>query len=415
MDISITPAPLLGLVSAIASKSDAHRLLICAALSDKKTVLKIPERSVDIDTTAQCLAALGAGIEYADGRFSVTPVNGTSGAALDCCESGSTLRFLLPIAAAISDSADFTGRGKLPERPIGELVNALRLHGVNFTSDKLPLRISGHLTGGDFTLPGNVSSQYISGLLMTLPLVGGGTIKLSSSLQSSSYVDMTISTMGRFGVSVIKSENGFTVPAGQKYSSPDVITADGDWSNAAFFLAAGAIGSTVTVAGLNTDSVQGDKKILDILRRFGASVEFSGDSIIVTHAPLTGCDIDISDIPDLLPILAVTASFCDGETRFYNGARLRIKESDRLSSVAALLNSLGGDVTELPDGLIVRKAALHGGIVDGFNDHRIVMSAAIAAAFCEGEVTIKGANAVNKSYPTFFEDYRKLGGIANVI
>jgi 3-phosphoshikimate 1-carboxyvinyltransferase len=250
---------------------------------------------------------------------------------------------------------------------------------------------------------------------MTLPLVGGGTIKLSSSLQSSSYVDMTISTMGRFGVSVIKSENGFTVPAGQKYSSPDVITADGDWSNAAFFLSAGAIGSTVTVAGLNTDSVQGDKKILDILRRFGASVEFSGDSIIVTHAPLTGCDIDISDIPDLLPILAVTASFCDGETRFYNGARLRIKESDRLSSVAALLNSLGGDVTELPDGLIVRKAALHGGIVDGFNDHRIVMSAAIAAAFCEGEVTIKGANAVNKSYPTFFEDYRKLGGIANVI
>ncbi|MGM9521082.1 MAG: 3-phosphoshikimate 1-carboxyvinyltransferase [Oscillospiraceae bacterium] len=416
MDIRISPSRLSGTVKAVASKSDAHRLLICAALSDKATRVVIAERSADIDATAACLTAMGADISYRDGAFYVCPITAVGANPLiDCNESGSTLRFLLPVAAALCDKSSFTGSGKLPQRPIGELVSAMSEHGVSFSSGSLPLEISGRMTGGQFSIPGNVSSQYISGLLMALPLAGGGEIRLTTKLESAAYVDITISAMERFGINVARTESGFAVPAGKLYNSPGEISAEGDWSNSAFFLTAGALGASLSVSGLCPDSVQGDRAVIDVLCRMGAKTLDSPLGISVGKGRLSGCTVDVSEIPDLLPVLSVAAAFCDGETRFINGARLRIKESDRLSSTAALISSLGGSVKEQPDGLIIKGKALTGGRVDGFNDHRIVMSAAIAGAFCKEDVIINGAEAIRKSYPTFFDDYRALGGTADVI
>ncbi len=416
MNIKVQHHSLAGQTGAVASKSYAHRLLICAALSDRETTLGVPERSADIDATADCLRALGAGVEYSDGKFTVEPVRYKARSPeLNCGESGSTLRFLLPVAAAVSENASFTGSGRLPERPIGELIDALQKGGVTFSARRLPFTLGGKLRGGVFTLPGDVSSQYISGLLLALPEVGGGQIRLTSKLQSAGYVKMTVYTMARFGVAVTGRDGAYIVHPEARYTSPGVIDAEGDWSNAAFFLAAGAIGGDVTVTGLEPKSVQGDRKIVEILRRFGADVTVCDGAVTARQSPLQGCDVDIRDIPDLLPILAVTAAFANGESRFTGGERLRMKESDRLRSVSEMITALGGDVTELPDGLVVRGKALRGGTVQSRNDHRIVMSAAVAGAMCSGDVTIIGADAARKSYPAFFEDFRKIGGIADVV
>lgn len=416
MNVTVSPAPLTGTIGAIPSKSDAHRLLICAALADKPTVIHVPELSADIEATARCLAALGAEIVYENGAFTVNPLqNVPENPALDCGESGSTLRFLLPVAAALSEKASFAGRGRLPERPISDLAGAMKAHGVQFSAEKLPFSTAGRLAGGDYCLPGNVSSQYITGLLLALPLTQeGGRIHLTTSLESAAYVDMTVFSLGRFGVEVKTTSDGWSA-APQHFISPGAIIADGDWSSAACFLTAGAIGGKVTVTGLDTRSTQGDKAVLDILRAFGAAVSTDGNAVTVTHQPLRACDVDLKNIPDLLPALAVLAAFSRGTTRFTGGARLRIKESDRLKTVSAMINALGGDAEETADGLIVRGKPLTGGTVSAENDHRIAMAAAIAAAFSAGDVTITGAEAVNKSYPRFFEDFSQLGGTVHVI
>ncbi len=417
MDIKITPHPLGGTIHAPTSKSDAHRLLICAALADKPSELLIKDRSDDMDATIRCLAAMGASVENDGGVLRVTPISGTvKNCKADCGESGSTLRFLLPVAASILDSAEFTGHGRLPERPIGELLNVMSKNGVSFSNSKLPLTISGRLRGGNvYALPGNVSSQYITGLMLALPQVGGGEIRLTTKLQSSAYVTMTINAMKKFGVEVEKTSGGWIV-ADKHFTAPDgIIIAEGDWSNAAFFLTAGAICGEISVAGLDLDSAQGDRAVCRVLADFGAEVRCN-NTVTVKQNALTGQTIDISDIPDLLPILSIAAAYSYGETHFTGGARLRIKESDRLKAAADLINSLGGDATELPDGLIVNgSGSLHGGNVNGWGDHRIVMSAAIAGAFANGETVIHGAEAVNKSYPSFFDVFRLSGGIADVI
>ncbi len=411
MDVEIIPHSLGGTVKAVPSKSDVHRVLICAALSDRRTTVEVHEVSDDILSTARCLEALGAGMEYEEGLLRVTPGDEVPHAPeLDCGESGSTLRFLLPVAAAVASEAHFTGRGRLPDRPIGELAAAMKEHGVRFTSPRLPFAISGRLRGGVYEIPGDISSQYITGLLLALPVVGGGEIRLTSPLKSAPYVRMTERTMSRFGVEVEETGDGWRVK-GTPYISPGETAAEGDWSNAAFFLTAGALGDAVTVSGLSGTSPQGDRRILEILGNFGAKVSCDGGAR-VSRGSLAGITVDLEDVPDLLPILAVCAAFARGETRFVNGARLRLKESDRLMAVSSMLRSLGGDVTELADGLTVRGGQLRGGAVDGFNDHRIVMAAAIAGAYSSGPVTISGAEAVNKSYPSFFRDFNALGGIS---
>ncbi|MBE6701370.1 MAG: 3-phosphoshikimate 1-carboxyvinyltransferase [Ruminococcaceae bacterium] len=406
----ITPSVLSGKIDAIPSKSDAHRLLICAALSKGKTKILLPSTSEDIEATISCLVALGVKVERDGDYVTIEGGKWNENPVLDCKESGSTLRFIIPVASVLCDRVSFTGSGRLPERPISHLTNAMRENGTVFSSDKLPLTKSGKMTSGEYVLPGNVSSQYITGLLFALPLLSGDSkITLTTKLESSHYIDITLFALERFGIKIEKGENAFYVKGNQKYISPKNLTVDSDWSNAAFFLVAGAIGESVTLSSLSLNSKQGDKKIVEVLKNFGAKVDCE-NGITVTRDKLLPITQDVSEIPDMLPILAVLASFADGKSTFTGGKRLRIKESDRIVTTAAMINALGGKARELEDGLIVEGCSLTGGNVDGAGDHRIVMAAAIAALFCKNEVIINGAEAVNKSYPGFFEDYKKLGG-----
>lgn len=414
MIATISPAQLGGTVSAIASKSDAHRLLILAALSRGETHLMLERRSEDIDATIHCLRALGAAIEILPDSVLVRGIERVNeNPLLDCGESGSTFRFLLPVAAALCENARFTGGGRLPERPIGELMAVMQAHGVAFSAERLPFSIGGRLTGGSFSLPGNVSSQYLTGLLLALPLLTQDSeITLTTHLESAAYVDITLHALNRFGARVDVNGTRYTVSGGQTIQSPGKLRVDGDWSNAAFFLAAGALGKQVVITGLDLDSPQGDKAILNCLRKFGAGVEATTETVTVSPAKLIGCTIDVSETPDLLPILAVLGACASGETRLVNAARLRLKESDRLSSVSTMLRTLGSRVKELPEALVITGGRLTGGTVDSCRDHRIAMSAAIASICCEKSVTILGADAVKKSYPSFYTDFNRLGGLA---
>jgi 3-phosphoshikimate 1-carboxyvinyltransferase len=417
MIATITPAPLSGKIAAIASKSDAHRLLILAALSEGETFLQLEQRSQDIDATIQCLRALGARIMALPDGVNVRGIEQVpERSQLDCGESGSTFRFLLPVAAALGAHATFTGTGRLPERPIGELLQAMRAHGVRFSAEQMPLSIEGTFIGGAFELPGNISSQYLTGLLLALPLLEQDSrIRLTTPLESAAYVDITLHALKRFGVTIPVRKGEYCISGGQSMQSPRELRVDGDWSNAAFFLAAGALGAPVSVSGLNLVSPQGDKAMLDALMAFGAKVEATATEVRVSPAPLHGCAIDVGETPDLLPVLAVLGACASGETRLVNAARLRLKESDRLASVSSMLRALGAAVEEQPDALVISGGRLTGGDVHSCRDHRIVMAAAVAAIRCEGDVRILGTEAVNKSYPAFFADYNRLGGRANVV
>lgn len=412
MNLTIQPGVLHGSLPAIPSKSDAHRLLICAALAEGKTRLRMSGSSEDIDATKDCLTALGASIAAEEDALQVSPITVSGGVPhLDCGESGSTLRFLLPVAAAVAEEVSFAGHGRLPQRPIGALLDAMGENGVSFTADRLPLTTNGKLRPGTYEIPGDISSQYITGLLLALPKVGGGEVRLTTPLRSAGYIDITIAAMARFGVAVERTPEGFRVPAGTGYVSPGEVPVEGDWSNAAFFLAAGAIGGDVTVTGIDRGAMQGDKRVVKLLRDFGANVEQTESTVRVCGGALRGCGIDIDGVPDLLPILSVVAACAEGETLFYNAARLRLKESDRLESTTAMLRALGGRAEAGPDWLRVYGTPLAGGAVDACHDHRIAMSAAIAAAVCAGSVTICDAMCAGKSYPKFYEDLSRLGAM----
>lgn len=412
MDLRIYPRPLRGTVPAIASKSEAHRLLILAALCGGPTEIELPWSSGDIESTLACLRALGAAIGRSGGTLTVVPPSRFNAAPeLDCGESGSTLRFLLPLVAAFCGGGSFSGGGRLPERPLGGLAEAMKKRGVSFSRDRLPFTISGTLEAGEYGLPGNVSSQYVTGLLLALPaLAGNSAVRIGGKLESASYVQMTLAALRRFGIGVQAREGGFAVEGGQKYISPGKVRVEGDWSNAAFFLAAGALGGPVTVTGLDPASPQGDRAMVDLLARFGARTEFSGAAATVSGGELRGCSMDMSGTPDLLPPLAAVAAWARGVTEFTGCGRLRYKESDRIQTTAEMIRSLGGDVMERPAGLVIRGGEPAGGVVDSFADHRIAMAAAIAAARCTAPVTILDAGAVDKSYPAFFDHYRELGG-----
>jgi len=418
-----SPALLRGTVPAIPSKSDAHRKLICAAISENGGFLPLrAPHCNDILATIRCLSALGAEIVQKENGIQVHPITRQAYAALDCGESGSTLRFLLPVAMAVCNHISVTGSGRLPERPISALTNAMASHNVQFATTMLPISAEGSLTGGVYEIAGNISSQFLSGLLMALPLCAEDSeIRLTTPLQSSAYVDMTLSTLREFGAQItVSEENGllrYHIAGGRKLHCPEELTVDGDWSNAAFWLTAGAIlpGSEITVTGLSRDSVQGDKAIFDILKKAGANIAERDRNVTVSCGTLQHFDAEMEAIPDLLPILAVLASYAKGESHFLKAARLRLKESDRLSATADMLRILGICVDEKSDELTVSGGQIRGDIVNGMNDHRMVMAAAIAALGADSPVTITDCEAVNKSYPGFFADYQSLGGIAEKI
>lgn len=380
MNIRIEPHRIFGTIEAIPSKSHVHRLMIANFLAGGEP-LEIGNMSRDMEATAACIESL---------KHNERP-------ELDCDESGSTARFLLPVAAALKEKCSLTGRGRLPGRPFEDLCVAMEAHGVTFDSHHLPMKISGRLTSGIYEIPGNVSSQYISGLLFALPLLEGrSSIVLTAPLESRGYVDMTCQVLRSFGIEVIETGGGFTVPGGQRYILPEKIEPEGDWSNSAFWLAAG-----VRVTGLDIRSPQGDKAILKIIEE----ADFPGD-----------LKIDAADIPDLVPITAVIGAARRGKTFIENAGRLRIKESDRLRTVCKMIHNLGGTAVENENSIIIEgTGTLTGGTVDSCNDHRIVMAAAIASIICTHPVYINEAQAVNKSYPGFFEDFKKLGGVIDVI
>ena len=421
MNIRLTPAKLHGTLPAISSKSDAHRVLIASALAEKPTKMLCNIVSDDIHATAACLAALGAKAEFSDGVITVYPnaCETPKDVSLDCGESGSTLRFLLPLVSALGKNGTFIGHGRLPNRPVTPLREAMEAHGVRFPQkEQFPLKTEGQLSAGEYTMRGDVSSQYITGLLFSLPLLEkDSTLTLLPPVESLPYIRMTLHTLRTFGIEIEETEQGFVIPGKQHFRSPGEITVEGDWSNAAFFLVAGALGDSVTVTGLRQDSEQGDKAIVRLLSEMGAKVEIRGDAVTVSPAELHGIPIDGANIPDLVPVLSVAAAAAkSGVTVISNAARLRLKECDRLSAVNDCLTKLGAAVSETDDGLVIWGGdPLHGGQVSSYNDHRMAMATAVASIAADGPVVIHDAQAVKKSYPHFFEDFNKLGGKADVL
>ncbi len=408
-----------GTVTAPPSKSDVHRAIICAALSRGISTISPVALSNDIKATIGCIEALGAKTQLENNVLTIDAADifKNRNAVLDCGESGSTLRFFIPVAALGGVETEFVGHGSLLPRPIGLFADILPTAGVECeTTGVLPLKIKGKLQSGRFEIPGNVSSQFITGLLFALPLLDGDSdIVLTSPIESAGYINMTIYTMLKFGVKVKTTDYGWHIKGNQQYIAANYTT-DGDWSQAAFFMVSAAINGSVTVKGVNENSAQGDKKICEILSEFGAKVNQTDTSVTVKSGKMHAITIDASQIPDLVPVLAVCASFAEGTTKIIKAERLRIKESDRLKSTAHLINKLGGNVKELSDGLeITGIKSFSGGKAGGCNDHRIVMSAAVCAAGLENTIECTDALSINKSYPDFFSDYNSIGGKANVL
>lgn len=427
MDMRVMPSEIGGSIEAVASKSEAHRLLICSAFADAPTKISCNTSSQDIDATVDCLRALGAQVTRTPEGFEVAPAGDpTPGALLDCGESGSTERFLLPIACVLGRGAALTGRGRLAARPLSPLYEELEAHGAELSPQgAFPLEVSGKAAGGRYTIAGNVSSQFISGLLMAAPLAGEAVeVFVTAPVESLPYIDITCAAMAEFGVEVARrkheeaAEGGmvsgllFSVARGSRYHTPGKVRVGGDWSNAAFWLAAGALNPAgIEVKGLDLRSHQGDRAILGALALLGARVERGEDSVCVSPDVLRGCRLDVHSCPDLVPPLAAVAALAQGTTAIVGAGRLRIKESDRLQTVSDAVNALGGRVTQTDDGLRIEGVgSLAGGTVDAANDHRIAMMSAVLASTATGPTTIRGAQCVAKSYPAFFEDLSSLGG-----
>jgi len=411
MDIRIEPRLLSGTVIPPPSKSMAHRLIIAAALGGGISTIKNVAFSQDIEATLGCMCAMGTGIErigtdtlrvHGLGHSISQACTPSELPHFDCGESGSTLRFLIPIALAVSGGGVFTGRGRLMERPQKPYFDLFKEKGIFYEQSGSVLTVRGTLTPGEYALPGNVSSQFFTGLLYALSLLDGPSRVVSTTaLESVDYVTMTIQAMQAAGVAVEVSKDGTTFQVMPTPYQPIDMAVEADWSQAGFWYAAKALGCNLTLEGLNPNSAQGDM----VVAEHYLQLTQPGD---VT--------IDLSGCPDLLPPMAVMAAIRQGTTHFINGARLRIKESDRLTTVHQLLTALGGQCEEGADSLTVHGLPqLSGGTVDGANDHRIVMAAAIAATACQTPVTIVGAQAVRKSYPNFFEVYETLGGVVHVL
>lgn len=399
MNVTITPGLLSGTIRPPASKSQAHRLIIAAALAQGESRISYVNNSQDITATLQCMEALGASFRWLDDTtLSLSGITSGTGATMDCGESGSTLRFLIPVALAVQGAATFRGHGRLMDRPQDPYFEIFREKGITWEKQGDTLTVSGRLTPGTYRLRGDVSSQFITGLLYALPqLPGDSEIVLTTELESSGYIDMTVEALRQFGISVARTETGWQVPGNQCYMACNGAV-EADFSQSGFFYAMAGMGNDLNITGMNPDSAQGDRIVIPYMEKLNAP----GD---VT--------LDVRECPDLVPPLAARAALRPGQTtHIVNAGRLRIKESDRLASVTAVLNAMGAQIEEHPDALTIHgKEVLAGGVtVDSWNDHRIAMMAAAAATKCLHPITITTAQCVRKSYPGFWDDYAALGG-----
>lgn len=413
----VSNVPLSGTIPSIPAKAHAHRALIAAALATSPSSILISQSSKDIDATMDSLRTLGASITYEQGVAHIIPGPAPTIGQVLPHESGTTLRLLLPVSASICDTVKVDAKGRLPERPLEPLLSEMKDHGVSFSQNAPPFTMSGHLQGGTFSMTGTVSSQFFSGLLLAAPQLGHTTVNCTSSLQSKDYVTLTIETMKDFGVHVTEgiTEEGhpsFTIEENQRFHSNEQYPIEGDWSNGAIWLVAAAMtGQSISVTGLHYDSVQADKRILSILESTGVTCTWNRSTITVTSKAHEPIHVNLEQMPDLLPILSSLACSIEGESTFINGARLRLKESDRLEAVAQLVRDSGGIVRMEGDNLyITGTGTLTGGTVDCVNDHRLVMAGALNALIATSPMILKDSKAISKSYPHFFEDWKRLGG-----
>lgn len=417
----VTPSPLSGQITAPPSKSAAHRALIAAMLADGDSRLFNVEHSQDIDVTLSAIQTLGARVREetdAGGRLRLTITGGRprpAEAVIRCGESGSALRFLVPVALALGGETTFEGTGRLPRRPMEPYFALFDRHGVGYrrpAEASLPLAVEGPLRPGQFALPGGVSSQFVTGLMLALPILPGeSVIKITGPLESGGYVELTRAVLSEFGVRIeADGPDRYRVPGGQRYA-PAAYAVEGDWSQAAFFLTAGALGGDVRVDGLRMDCAQGDRVIVDILRSMGGDVRTGDGWARARRSALRGRDVDVSQCPDLAPAVAAALALAEGEGRVTGAGRLRLKESDRIASITETLGRLGANIRDEGDVIWVRGApSLRGGAADSCGDHRIAMMAACVSGRCENAVNLTGAEAVNKSYPGFWDDLVRLGG-----
>ena len=395
----------------------AHRAILAAMLADDACVVQNVSLSADVKATLGAAKALGKDYTFCDGKVFFGKRNKVTKALVDANESGSTLRFLVPICGALGVDTTFVGQGKLPQRPYDLLAKVMQEHGIVFDKTSgMPFCISGRLSNGVYKIAGDVSSQYITGLLYALPLVDGDSeIILTSPLQSKGYVDMTLSVLKAFGIDILCTDNGYKIKGNQKYTAKDFVV-EGDWSNGAFWLVLGALNDGITVQGLDKNSLQGDKAIAKILADMGADILVDGNCTVVKKSLLKGIEVDVSQIPDLAPILSVALACAEGKGKITNASRLKIKESDRLQAIYDNLVAVG--VCALPgdDWVKITGAKnLQGGIANGFNDHRIVMSMAVLSTQTKQGIVVSDSHAINKSYPDFFDIFKSLGGMADVI
>lgn len=415
--IKITPKKLRGTIKIPPSKSLSHRGVIAASLSSGISNIDNIMFSEDIVVTREAMEKLGAKIENTgENKLKIegSYPKGLEKEEIYSKESGSTLRFLIPISLLSNTNVIFTGEGKLVSRPLDPYYEIFDKQKIKYKNNngELPLQVKGKLESGEFEVEGNISSQFISGLLFTLPLLQGDSkIKIKGKLESRGYVDLTIDVLNKFGIKIENNDyQEFNISGGQKYESRDY-RVEGDFSQAAFWLVGGILGEEIKSEDLNLNSLQGDKAIVDLIEKMGGNISLE-DSLLVTRESKTqGISVDISEFPDIVPVLTVLAALSEGQTKILNGARLRIKESDRLKAISTELNKLGADVKEVGDSLVINgKKNLKGGEVDSWGDHRIAMALAIASIRCTEEVIIKNSEVVNKSYPHFWKDFEKMGG-----
>ena len=418
--IKINNSKLKGIVKVPPSKSMAHRAIICAALGSGVSTIENIDYSDDINATIDGMISLGASIKKDGDKLTIIgafnkEAKRNAVRTIDCNESGSTLRFLVPVSLLFDGMTKFVGRGNLGKRPLDAYYNIFKEQGVKYSTvdGRLSLLVKGKLDSGEFTLAGNISSQFITGLLFALPLLEGDSkIILTTELESKGYIDLTLACMKDFGI-YIENNNyrEFIIKGNQGYVSRDY-RVEGDYSQGAFYLCADALGSEVEVQDLRKDSLQGDKEIIEILERMGAKFNY-GDKLSCNPSnELVSTVIDGSQCPDIIPVISLVAALSKGTTEIINAGRLRIKECDRLKAVATELNKLGANIEEKEEGLVIHGVQeLEGGVeVWSWKDHRIAMTLAIASTRCKNPIIIKDYDCIAKSYPKFFEDYKMLGG-----
>ncbi len=427
--LKISPVKLKGTVQIPSSKSMGHREIICSGLAAGISIVDNIAISEDIKATNRCLEALGVKVSEVvsnfNNRCAFKYETGTelqvAKKEVDCNESGSTLRFFIPLGALCNSEITFTGKGKLVSRPLNAYYDIFDEQNLTYKTaaeGHLPLTINGKLKPGHYKLPGNVSSQFVSGLMFALPLLAEDSIlEILPPIESESYIDLTKEALGRYGIKLeLLASHKYLIPGGQSYKASGRAIVEGDWSQAAFWFVAGSLNEKITCLGLDKNSLQGDKVVADIVNRMGGKVTVptSDEGYIVNPSATKETIIDATDCPDIIPVLTVLAAVSEGTTKIINAGRLRIKECDRLAATTSELNKLGAEVEELAEGLIVKgkPEGLQGGAtVDAWNDHRIAMSLAIAATVCKEPIILTGAESVSKSYPEFWQDYLALGGV----